>query len=164
MAGGVEELVGMLYEMVQEAWSLPLGADKCVLERDKVLDLLDEINAQLPNDLKQAKTIVESRNEVITNAKREAEAIRRQAEERARQMISKEEVLLTAKQKANEVVLNAEAKARELRSVANDYVDDALKRTEEAISEALSEIRQSRNRFKNVTAQPSSPSPIIEDI
>ena len=94
MASGIEEILTTLYEMVQDAWSLPLGADKCVLERDKVLDLLDEISNQLPGELKQAKTIVESRNEVITNAKREAENILKQAEQRARQMISHEEVYL----------------------------------------------------------------------
>ena len=69
---GIEELISTLYEMVQDAWGLPLGADKCVVERDKVLDLLDEISNQLPGELKQAKTIVESRSEVINNAKREA--------------------------------------------------------------------------------------------
>ena len=63
MASGIEEILTTLYEMVQDAWSLPLGADKCVLERDKVLDLLDEISNQLPGELKQAKTIVESRND-----------------------------------------------------------------------------------------------------
>ena len=85
MGNNIEEIITTLYEMVQDAWSLPLGAEKCVLERDKVLDLLDEISNQLPGELKQAKTIVESRNEVITNAKREAESILKQAEQRARQ-------------------------------------------------------------------------------
>ena len=89
MANGIEETITTLYEMVQDAWSLPLGAEKCVVERDKVLDLLDEISNQLPGELKQAKTIVESRNEVITNAKREAENILKQAEQRAKQMISR---------------------------------------------------------------------------
>ena len=72
MANGIEETITTLYEMVQDAWSLPLGAEKCVVERDKVLDLLDEISNQLPGELKQAKTIVDSRGELITNAKREA--------------------------------------------------------------------------------------------
>ena len=92
MANSVEDVLSTLYELIQDAWSLPLGADKCVVERDKVLDLLDEMSNQMPGELKQAKTIVESRNEVITNAKREAENIRRQAEQRAKQMISQEEV------------------------------------------------------------------------
>ena len=101
MANGIEETITTLYEMVQDAWSLPLGAEKCVVERDKVLDLLDEISNQLPGELKQAKTIVESRNEVITNAKREAENILKQAEQRAKQMISREEVVKQAEQQAD---------------------------------------------------------------
>ena len=57
-----EDIIGALYDMVQDARSMPLSADKCILERDKVLDLRDEIIAQLPGELKQARTIVESRN------------------------------------------------------------------------------------------------------
>ena len=45
---GIEELITKLYDMVQDARSLPLGADKCIVERDKVLDMLDEISNQLP--------------------------------------------------------------------------------------------------------------------
>ena len=142
MANGIEETITTLYEMVQDAWSLPLGAEKCVVERDKVLDLLDEISNQLPGELKQAKTIVESRNEVITNAKREAENILKQAEQRAKQMISREEVVKQAEQQAAEMMKAAQQKIKELRQVTNDYVDDAMKRTEDAISQSLSAIRE----------------------
>ena len=83
----IEDIISALYDMVQDARSLPLGADKCILERDKVLDLLDEIIAQLPVELKQARTIVESRNELIGQARREAESLIRQAQEKAAQMV-----------------------------------------------------------------------------
>ena len=165
MASGIEEILTTLYEMVQDAWSLPLGADKCVLERDKVLDLLDEISNQLPGELKQAKTIVESRNDVITNAKREAENILKQAEQRARQMISREEITKQAEQQAAEMIKAAQTKIKELRQVTNDYVDDAMKRTEDAIAQSLGEIRESRTKFRAlVNPQAAKPSPIIEDI
>ena len=114
---GIEEIITTLYEMVQDAWSLPLGNEKCVVERDKVLDLLDEISNQLPGELKQAKTIVESRNEVITNAKREAENILKQAEQRAKQMISREEITRQAAQQADEMVKAAQQKIKELKQV-----------------------------------------------
>ena len=165
MANGIEETITTLYEMVQDAWSLPLGAEKCVVERDKVLDLLDEISNQLPGELKQAKTIVESRNEVITNAKREAENILKQAEQRAKQMISREEVVKQAEQQAAEMMKAAQQKIKELRQVTNDYVDDAMKRTEDAIAQALSEVRESRSKFRAlVNPQQAKPSPIIEDV
>ncbi|MDR2671674.1 MAG: hypothetical protein LBC26_08155 [Oscillospiraceae bacterium] len=152
MAGGVEELLGMLYEMVQNAFSLPFGSDRCILDKDKLLGLVDEINAILPTDLKQARSIVEGRNEIISAAKREAEALKRQAEERARQLVSQEEVLVVARQKANDIILVAETKAKEMRRAANEYVDNTLKRTEEALSEALSEVRTSHVEFRSAAA------------
>ena len=165
MANGVEEIITTLYEMVQDAWSLPLGAEKCVVERDKVLDLLDEISNQLPGELKQAKTIVESRNEVITNAKREAENILKQAEQRAKQMVSREEIYRQAEQEANDMIRAAQQKIKELRQVTNDYVDDAMKRTEDSIAQSLSDLRESRAKFRAlVNPQAANPSPIIEDV
>ena len=77
----IEDIISALYDMIQDARALPLGADKCILERDKVLDMLDEVIAQMPVELKQARTIVESRNELIGQARREAETIIRQAQE-----------------------------------------------------------------------------------
>ena len=76
-----EDIISALYDMVQDARSVPLSADKCIVERDRVLDMLDEISAQLPSELKQSRTIVESRNELISQARRAAEAIIRQAQE-----------------------------------------------------------------------------------
>ena len=80
----IEDIIGTLYDLVQDARSMPLAADRCILERDRVLDMLDEIIAQLPGELKQSRTIVESRNELISQARREAETILRQAQEQAK--------------------------------------------------------------------------------
>jgi vacuolar-type H+-ATPase subunit H len=157
MAGGAEDLIKMLYEMVQDAFSLPFGSDRCILDRDKLLGLIDEISAILPSDLKQARSIVESRNDIISAAKREAEALKRQAEERARQLVSQEEILATARRKANEIVTAAETKSRDIRRTASEYVDNALKLTEEVLSSALHEVRDSRTEFRTAAGkQPSA--------
>ena len=159
---GIEELIGTLYEMVQDARSVPFSSDKCAVEREKVLDLLDEISNQLPGELKQAKTIVDSRSELITNAKREAENIMKSAQAQARQLVSQEAIYLEAKNQANDMVRAAQDKIKEL---TNDYVDDSLRRTEEAVAEALSEIRNSRSKFRAlVNPQAKNNSAIIEDV
>ena len=44
----MEDIISALYDMVQDARTVPLAADKCIVERDKVLDMLDEIIAQMP--------------------------------------------------------------------------------------------------------------------
>ena len=162
---GIEDLISILYETIQDARAVPLSSEKCIIEREKVLDLLDEISNSLPGELKQAKTIVDSRSEVITNARREAEGIRKQAQQDAQKLASQEEVYKLAQQQADELMRSTNAKVRELKQVTNAYVDDALRRTEEAISSALGEIRDSRVKFRSLTnPQAKASSPIIEDI
>lgn len=167
MAEVAENLLNNLYDMIQNARSFPLGADKCIIDRDKALDMLDQIGSQLPSEMKQAKTILDSRSELVTAAKRDAESIRRQAEERAKQLISREEIVKQATIEAKRIIQEAEVKARELKKVTNDYVDDNLKRTEEAVSAALSEIKQTRQRFRvaagQVAAAAPAPQPVKEE-
>ena len=144
----IEDIITTLYDTIQDAKSLPLGADKCILERDKVLDMLDEIIAQLPAELKQSRTIVESRNELIGQARREAESIIRQAQEKANQLVTEESIYQEAKRQCQEMVLQTQIRMAELRKASNDYMDDALLRTEEAIAQSLAEVRDTRAKFK----------------
>ena len=154
---GIEEAISTLYEMIQDARGLPLGGDRCIIERDKALDLLDEISNQLPGELKQARTIVESRGEVINNAKREAENILKQAQAQARQMVSDNEIYRQAQIEANGMIEKAQAKIKDLKGVTFEYVDDALARTEASISDALAQneaaIRETLERVRNSRAQ-----------
>lgn len=147
MDNEVMELIENLYQMVSEAWGVPLGNEKCIVERAAVLTMLEEIKAQLPVELSEAKRLVSARDEFVGNAKREAESIRRIAEEKARTLVDEQEIVRVSRARASELMANAESKSRELRRVANEYVDDALRRTEEAVSAALGEIRGSRSQF-----------------
>ena len=147
----IEDIIGALYDLVQDARAMPLAADKCILERDKVLDMLDEIIAQLPGELKQSRTIVESRNELINQARREAETVLRQAQEQAKQMQTKEAVYQEAKKRAEEMVAQTQEKIEQLRKAGNAYMDDALRRTEETIEAALNEVKDTRMKFRTVT-------------
>ena len=143
----IEEIISALYDMVQDARAMPLAADKCILERDKVLDMLDEVIAQLPVELKQARTIVESRNELIGQARREAESIIRKAQEDAAAKVSEEAIYLEAKRQCQEMVLQTQARMAEVRKASNDYMDDALRRTEEAIALSLEDVKDTRAKF-----------------
>ena len=146
-----EDIIGALYDMVQDARSMPLAADKCILERDKVLDMLDEIIAQLPGELKQSRTIVESRNELISQARREADGILRDAQEKAKQMVTKESIYVEAKKRSEELVGQTQERINQLRKAANEYMDESLRQTEEVVSKALNEVRDTRMKFRAVT-------------
>ena len=143
----MEDIISALYDMIQDARAVPLAADKCIVERDRVLDMLDEIIAQLPVELKQARTIVESRNELISQARREAELLVKQATEKAEKMITEEAVYQETMRKCREMVDQTQLRMAELRRVSNEYMDDALRRTEEAISLSLGDVRDTRAKF-----------------
>ena len=141
-----------------------MAADKCILERDKVLDMLDEIIAQLPAELKQARTIVESRNELIGQARREAEGMIRQAQEKAAQLVTEEAIYQEAKRQCQELVLNTQSRMADLRKASNDYMDDALRRTEEAIAQSLDDVRDTRGKFKAlIESQEKRAAAAVED-
>lgn len=144
----IEEMLSALYDMIQDARGVPLASDKCMVERDKVLDMLDEIISQLPVEIKQSKTIVESRNELIGQARREAENLIREAQEKADKLISEEAIYQETKRQCREMVQQTQARMAELRKASNDYMDDALRRTEEAVAMSLEDVRDTRAKFK----------------
>lgn len=144
------ELVEMLYTMVTEAWGVPLGNDKCMIERGKALDLIEEIKNKLPAEIAEAKRLVARRDDFINNAKREGEAMRKAAEERARKLVDEQEVVKKARIRSGEMIAAAEGKARKLRMAADSYVDDALRRAEESMTSALDTVRQSRAQFRKM--------------
>lgn len=153
MASGVEELLDMLFEMIDEAKNAPLsGGDKCVIARNEALDLIDDIRSQFPMELTEARKMMARRAELEAESKRKAESIVRSAEERAKQMLASDTVVLQAKQRANDMIRQAEERSRALKRSANDYCEDALRRTEEAVAEAFEEIKQSRSRFRAAAA------------
>ena len=125
MASGVEELLDMLFEMIDEAKNAPLSSDKCIVERDRALDLIDDIRSQFPME----------------------------------QMLASDTVALQARQRANDMMRQAEERSRELKRSANEYCEDALRRTEEAVSEAYNEIKQSRSRFRAAAAATAGGAP-----
>jgi F0F1-type ATP synthase membrane subunit b/b' len=134
---------------------MPLGPDKCIIERDKALDMLDEIIAQLPAELKQSRTIVESRNELIGQARREAENIIRKAQEQADMLVSQQAIYNEAKRQCVEMVEQTKTQIAGLRKASNEYMDNALARTEEAIAQSLAEVKDTRAKFQALTAQPA---------
>jgi vacuolar-type H+-ATPase subunit H len=159
----IEDIISALYDMVQDARALPLGADKCILERDRVLDMLDEIIAALPGELKQSRTIVESRNELIGQARREAETIVRQAQQRANDLVEQEAIYVEAKRQCQEMFDKTQNRINELKKASNAYMDDALRRTEEAIALSLGEVRETRLKFRALT-QGEKQETVIDDI
>lgn len=157
------ELLDILYGMVTEAWGVPLGNDKCIIEREKAIEIINEIKANLPSSIAEAQRLVSARDEFIGNAKREAEALRKNAEEKAKTMVEEQEIVRIAKAKSSEMLSSAEAKSRELRRVASEYVDNIMRQTEDSMNQALATIQTAHSSFRTLGSAKGTPQPNQED-
>ena len=149
----VQNLVDMLFNMIDEAKSAPFSGDKCVINRDEALDLIDELRAQLPAELKRAQELIRAKDEYVANAKRDVDRMMQKAELDAKSKVSESQVANAAREKGHEIIRRAEERSREMFRVANEYTEDALRRTEEAVQAALDEIKQSRASFRAASAE-----------
>ena len=148
----VQRLIDMLYTMIDEAKSVAFSAEKCTINRDEALDILDEMRSKLPLELKKAKELIAARNDYVAGAKKEVEKMMRQAELDAKTIVSESEVIQQARQKSADIIHRAEERSRELYRVAT-YTEDALRRTEEAIQTALAEVQSSRVQFRTASQE-----------
>lgn len=157
MAGSIEELLELLYTEIEEARNMPLNADKCVVDRDRVLDMIDDVKAEIPVEVKRAQDLVANRNDYIASAKREADEIRDKARDYAKELLNKETVVREAQERADEIIAEAEEKSRVLQRAANEYCEDTLRRMEEAVAEAYDEVKRSRAQFRSAlsSAEPA---------
>ena len=162
MNNNLEELITALYDMIQDAKSVPLSSDKCSIERDKALDMLDDLSAQLPGELKQARTIVASREELVSQARREAENIIRNAHAEAEKLVEQEVIYQQTLAKCQEMAQanmaecdertrKTEETMAQIKAASFGYVDNSLRQTEETILKALNEVKNTRSKFQNIT-------------
>ena len=152
MASDINRLIDMLMERIEDAKSPALKPNMSLVDREEMVDLLEELRAQLPVEIKRAQELLTAREKFVEEAKRDVERMMRQAELDAKTKVSESEVLYAAKEKARQIVGRAEERPRQLYQVANEYAEDALARTEEAVQAALDEVKQSRVRFRTASA------------
>lgn len=144
--------IDLLYDMINEAKNFPLSSDKCVIDREMALDLLEELRDGLPDEIQRAQDLIQAKEEYVNSAKREVDKMMQKAEIDAKTKVSDSELVMAARDRGNELIRRAEERSNEMYRVVNEYTEDALRRTEEAIQAALDEVKQSRVKFRAASA------------
>ena len=152
----VLQLIETLYTMVSDAWGVPLGNEKCIVERDKVLNVLDRIKDSLPTELAEAKRLMTSRDEYIQSAREEADSIRRAAQDEADRLLNQQEIVRIAREQSEHMVAVAERRSQDLYRAANSYIDERMRLAEDSMSAAFNEIRQAHGRFREAAGYGAS--------
>ena len=138
-------LIDKLDDLVHNAKQVPL-TDQVRVDKEEIYDLLDQMRATIPEEIKQARWIVKERQEMLAEAKREAERIVKEARERQENLISGEEVK-AAERAAEDIVEEAQAREREIRLGAEDYADEILNTLEINLSKFIAAVQRGRDRL-----------------
>jgi hypothetical protein len=144
--------IHQLEELVREAKSMPLSSS-ALLNRDEVLELIEEMKSSLPDEIKQARWIVKDREELLAKARRDAEAMVEQARQEQLRLASHEAVVQRAKEEAERIVQEASDDARLLRLEAEDYVDAKLAQLEGQLQRTLEEMLGSKETLARTIDQ-----------
>ena len=140
-------LIDKLDDTVHNAKPVPL-TDQVRVDKEEIYDILDQMRATIPEEIKQARWIVKERQEMLAEAKRESERIIREAREEQSRLIGDEEVVKQAERQADEIVEDARAREREIRLGAEDYADDILNTLEINLEKFTAAVQRGRDRLQ----------------
>ena len=124
------------------------GSDQVRLDREEIYDILDQMRATIPEEIKQARWIVKERQEMLAEAKREAERIVKEARERQTRLVSETEIVKQAERAAEDIVEDARSREREIRLGAEDYADEILNTLEVNLSKFIAAVQRGRERLQ----------------
>lgn len=144
-------------ELIEQAKSMPLSSS-VLINREEIMELLEAARAELPEEIKQARWVVKDREELITKARRDGEAVLRSAQEQQARLLSETEVVRAAHEEAEQVLIDAREQARQLRLEAEDYVDAklaqyeiALEKTWNELQRSIAQVQRGRDKLRGVS-------------
>ena len=139
-------LIDKLDDLVHNAKTVPMTGTVRV-DQEEIYDILDQMRATIPEEIKQARWIVKERQEMLAEAKREAERIIKEARERQTRLVSEQEVTKQAERAAEDIIEDARAREREIRLGAEDYADDILNTLEVNLQKFTAAVQRGRDRL-----------------
>lgn len=140
-------LIEKLDDVIHEARGVLMSGDVRV-NKEEMYDLLDQMRATIPEEIKQARWIVKERQEMLAEAKREAERIIAEAKDQQAQLVAQEEVVKQAERLAEDIVEEARAREREIRLGAEDYADEILSTLEVNLQKFIGAVQRGRDRLQ----------------
>lgn len=141
-----------LEDVLDDASSIPLSK-KSAVDVEKIKTIIEDIRLNTPQETKQAKAIVDSRNTILEEAKREASEIIKKAEAEARDLIARDEITKRAQAEATEIIAKANEQGRQMveeaQNQASDILSNATTQANEMVTSAKNKSREMLTAVNN---------------
>lgn len=135
------DLIDSLEELVVQARRLPVGGN-LVVDRKRMLDVIDQMRLAVPTDLRQAQQIIETRDQIAEEAHQKAQVSLRRAEEDRNRLLDENSILREAHERSQAMLMDAEARARQAIAEADATAASHLSEAAEAAAKQLDDADQ----------------------
>ncbi|MFD4574064.1 ATP synthase F0 subunit B [Streptomyces sp. NPDC058417] len=142
----VQKKLDEIVTAVSSARSMPMSAS-CVVNRADLLALLEEVRAALPDSLAQAQELIGGREQMVEQARQEADRIISTAHVERGSLISDTEIARRSQAEADRILAEARKDAEEVRAEADDYVDSKLANFEVVLTKTLGSVGRGREKL-----------------
>ncbi|MCU0260685.1 MAG: hypothetical protein MUE78_06680 [Ilumatobacteraceae bacterium] len=158
--GDAETLIRRAVDIIATAPTMPLSSSPRI-DRDEMIELLEEALARLPDELREARWMIKERQEFVARARREADELREAARVQAERMVQRTEVVRAAEQRARQVMETANADASRLKLETEDFLDQRLGSFEILLDRLQKTVALGRQKLSIGT--PAEPLAPVED-
>jgi uncharacterized protein (DUF1778 family) len=148
----VEAILREARDIIENARAMPLSASSMV-NKEELLDMIDEAMRRLPDDLRNARWLLKEREEFLAKVTREGDEILELARSRAERLVQRTEVVRTAEQTARRLVETAREESRRMRLETEDYCDQKLKNFESTLGQARDVIATGRRKLQETETE-----------
>ncbi len=139
----IDELIAL----IENARSMPMSRANCVVDRAHTINVLQDLRADLPSEVRRAVALLEERDKIIDAGRREAERIIAEGEAEHARLVSINEIVVSAEHEGARIMAEARAEAQRLREEVDDYVDTALANFEQLLTRSLASIERGRDKM-----------------
>ncbi len=147
-------LLTELEDIIDKGVAVPFSG-RCLLDKEELLEIIQEIRLKLPTDLEQAKWIKAERQNIISDARKEADEIIKAANDKLVAMVDENEITKKATQAASEIMDSANAEANAAKESSYQYADYLLENVENVVvktirdlEQCISIVKDNRNQLK----------------
>lgn len=156
LVGDAETLLRRSIDIIATAPTMPLSSSPRI-DRDEIIELLEEALHRLPEELRQARWMLKERQEFIAKTRRESDEILEAARVRAERMVQRTEVVRAAEQRARQVIETAETDSRRMRHDTEDFLDQRLASFEILLDKVSRQVAVGRQRLSIGMPQQQQP-------
>jgi len=141
------DILDKLQMQIENAAYVPFTS-RVMLERDEILDYIDELRAAIPEDISEASRIKDNEEKIRRQAKLEAGSMIRDAREQKNQLLEAQNITKQANQRAEDMIEQAESQVIRIQAKSMDYISELFTKAQEEMKQALALMEENKRQLK----------------